>query len=232
MAASHWVRALCRSSLQRGLSQGGHARARAATWGVDCRWSSSAASEGAAAVAPLKPEDPYHSLIWNRDAPVVNREQNPVPKTHAARARSVREYRDTVSALRIRFAEEVKEKKERDLAAVQDIQSEIEARKIENARIKSERREARIKWQAKLEAEALKEQAVIEKQRKQRFKHVLEEGKAAAGITYLNEKERSAEFLPVDEDSLDSAIQGRIDDEVDFNVLPQKRTHDRLNARP
>eukprot|EP00038_Savillea_parva_P007286 m.169055 g.169055 ORF g.169055 m.169055 type:complete len:232 (+) comp13045_c0_seq1:158-853(+) len=213
----------------------------ASTFGIEVRCpiiraASGGHGEGAKAVGgaagPLPETDPYFTVLWNRDSPVVEAERLQDAPPSRRRRMLMRQYNDIVSGLRVRFANEVREQAEREAAAVEDIRSEIEARKAERQRLKEEERQAKIAWQEKLADEARRQQKKVEKERRRHFKSMRAEIEAESGMVYLREKARSLEFVPLDDgDALDDVIESRIAEEADFNAVPSTRSTESSRRR-
>lgn len=157
--------------------------------------------------------DPYFGLLWNRESPMVDEVQlTDVKDQNRRRAMLLRRYKDTVSSLRRRFAQEVIEQRDKESAAVLDLKSEIEARKAATRSAKEQRRERRIEWQKRLITEAEEELAEEREQKKRHFTETMMKMKSERQVVYRREKALSTGFLPVDPAALDVEIEARISD--------------------
>mmetsp|Transcript_28367 Transcript_28367/g.74496 ORF Transcript_28367/g.74496 Transcript_28367/m.74496 type:complete len:229 (-) Transcript_28367:161-847(-) len=166
----------------------------------------------------LTPEDPYHSLLWNRERPIV--EAQPLADMEdkqKRRAMLMRQYKDNISVLRKRFARDVENTLAADAAQRQDMRSEIAEQRLERKRAKAERRLAREQWSEMLYAAGNAERAERQKVRRAHFGESVKQGRAAKALVFQREKALAAEFLPMDLDELDAAIDDAIETEIELS---------------
>eukprot|EP00041_Stephanoeca_diplocostata_P025097 m.650132 g.650132 ORF g.650132 m.650132 type:complete len:230 (-) comp22670_c1_seq1:314-1003(-) len=169
-------------------------------------------------VQPLKSDDPYFGVLWNREQPTQGVYRDREDKDFNSR-RAL--YRKELHELRVRYAADVRTEPESQEKSAVVTNKTVDAE--ETAKLEQEEKEyldAKAAWIEKLNAVRAEEKAVRHKRSLKSVAAIKKNKLAQCKSIFIEQKAASHSFIVTDDDALlENILSQRLEEEISFNTL-------------